>query len=228
MITSIGKTFERYQEIVQKSFAVTIVSFFVSVSFVGVAAAADILTQNIAVSTSSDDAEQQAGDFFALTSSDLELVVERASQKVGIRFNGVDIPQGIQVVNAYIQFKVDETSSGTASLHIVGEAADDALTFSSAQDVFSRIETSTEVSWSPTDWPVVGAAGSDQQTPNIAPIVQEIVNRQGWVAGNSIVILFDGSGKRVAESFGGDAAEAAIDILIDGILEDLIGCSGPS
>jgi hypothetical protein len=209
MITSVGKLFDRYQEIARKVFAVTTVFFFVSVSFGGVAAAADILTQDIAVSTSSDDAEQQASGFFELTSTDLELVVERASQKVGIRFNGVDIPQGIQVVSAYIQFKVDETSSGAASLRIVGEAADDAPTFSGAQDVFSRIETAAEVLWSPTDWPIVGAAGPDQQTPNIAPIVQEIVNRQGWVAGNSIVILFDGSGKRVAESFDGDAAGAA-------------------
>lgn len=112
MISSIGRISEQYCEIARKGLAVAIVSVVVSLTLVGIAAAAVILTQDIAVSKSSDDAEQQAGDFFTTTSSDLELVVERASQKVGIRFNGIDIPQGIQVINAYIQFKVDEKSSG--------------------------------------------------------------------------------------------------------------------
>lgn len=208
MINLMSRVFERYRENARKGLTVAIISLFVSLTFAGGAAATVILTQDIVVSASSDDAEQQAGGYFSLTSSDLELVVERASQKAGIRFNGVDIPRGIQVISAHIQFKVDETSSGAVFIRILGEAADNALTFSGAQDVFSRIETSTEISWLPADWALVGDAGPDQQTPNIAAVIQEIVNRQGWIAGNSIVILFDGSGQRVAESFNGDSAGA--------------------
>jgi hypothetical protein len=49
-----------------------------------------------------------------------------------------------------------------------------------------------------------GEAGPDQQTPNIASIIQEIVNRPGWSSGNSIVIIVTGTGERTAESYDGN------------------------
>jgi hypothetical protein len=45
-----------------------------------------------------------------------------------------------------------------------------------------------------------------QQTPNIASIIQEIVNNLNWMSGNSIVIIITGEGKRAAESYEGNAA----------------------
>jgi hypothetical protein len=56
----------------------------------------------------------------------------------------------------------------------------------------------------------VGEAGPDQQTPDLAPVVQEIVSRQGWSAGNALVLIVTGSGKRVAESYNGVAAAAPL------------------
>ncbi len=37
------------------------------------------------------------------------------------------------------------------------------------------------------------------------PIVQELVSRPGWASGNAIVLIFTGSGRRVADSFEGSA-----------------------
>jgi hypothetical protein len=56
----------------------------------------------------------------------------------------------------------------------------------------------------------VGEVGPDQQTPDIAPIIQEIVNRPGWSSGNSLVIIVSGTGERVAESYRGDPAGAPL------------------
>jgi hypothetical protein len=40
--------------------------------------------------------------------------------------------------------------------------------------------------------------------------MQEIVNRSGWASGNALVVLITGSGRRVAESYNGDRAGAAL------------------
>ena len=48
------------------------------------------------------------------------------------------------------------------------------------------------------------------QSPNLAPIVQEIVERSGWNSGNPIVFLISGSGTRTAESYNGEPAAAPL------------------
>ncbi|MEI2302410.1 hypothetical protein MKZ91_30660, partial [Ensifer sp. MJa1] len=66
------------------------------------------------VAASADDAEERSTGSMSLSSSDLELTVDDGvGQAVGIRFIGVDIPKGAIITNAYIQFTVDEVSTGT-------------------------------------------------------------------------------------------------------------------
>jgi hypothetical protein len=109
-----------------------------------------------------------------LTSSDLELITEASSseQAVGMRFNGLAIPQGATIVSAYVQFQVDETANlDPSALTIQGQAVDDALTFTAiAGDISSRDRTAAAVPWAPAAWQTVGEAGPDQQTPDIASV----------------------------------------------------------
>ncbi|MFK7808427.1 MAG: T9SS type A sorting domain-containing protein, partial [Saprospiraceae bacterium] len=65
------------------------------------------------------------------------------------------------------------------------------------------------LSWMAEEWPVGDASGVNQQTVDIAPIIQEIVDEVGYTAGSSIVILIDGIGTRTAEAYDGDADKAA-------------------
>jgi hypothetical protein len=44
----------------------------------------------------------------------------------------------------------------------------------------------------------------------MSAVIQEIVDRPGWSSGNALAILITGSGKRVAESFDGDASGAPL------------------
>ncbi|MCD4670331.1 MAG: hypothetical protein K8S14_07785, partial [Actinomycetia bacterium] len=46
------------------------------------------------------------------------------------------------------------------------------------------------------------------QTPDISPVIQEIINRNNWASGNALSILVTGSGKRTAESYDIDRANA--------------------
>ena len=158
-----------------------------------------------------DDAEENSSGGMYRGSSDLELVFDNDDQVVGMRFNNLNIPQGATIIDAYLQFKVDEASTDATSLLIQGEAIDDALAFTTANyNISTRPRTATSVAWSPPAWTSVGEEGSNQQTPNLAPIIQEITSRVGWSSGNSLVIIITGSGKRVAESYDGDHAGAPL------------------
>ncbi len=168
----------------------------------------------IGVSSGSDDAEENLSGRVNLSSSDLELADESSAnpgQTIGMRFAGVDIPQGATIVAAYIQFQADELSTGPVSLEITGQAADDAQTFSSANgNVSTRPVTTAWVAWSPPDWNSVGVAGPDQRTPDLSEIIQEIVDRTDWSPGNAMVIVITGSGRRTAESYNGSPAGAPL------------------
>ena len=162
------------------------------------------------VASSSDDAEEKGTGRVDLSSSDLELVTDGSRQTVGMRFTDIQIPLGSVVETAHIQFQVDERSSTSTSLTIRGQAADHAATFgANTRDISSRPVTDAGVRWTPGGWGTIGSAGSAQRTPDLAPIVQEVVSRPGWGGGNALVFVVTGSGKRVAESSDGTRAAAA-------------------
>jgi hypothetical protein len=144
------------------------------------------------VGASSDDAEEDEQGRVNRSSSDLELVFTGGNQTVGMRFSGVGVPPGATILEAYLQ-------------------VDHAAPFLDATgDISSRPRTVAFVPWSPAPWPTVREAGPDQQTPDLSPVIQEIVDRPGWSSGNALAIIITGSGKRVAESFNGDANGAPL------------------
>ena len=163
--------------------------------------------------SSDDDAEEgdDGAGVLDIDSSDLEIVQDHEddpsrNQTVGIRFRNVSIPQGAQVLSAYVQFCVDETDNTDAfSVTITGEANAYPDAFNAtAYNISSRTRTTAAVSWTDApQWTTEQEAGEAQQTPDLTAIVQEIVNRADWYGGNNLALIFDGEGKRVAESFDG-------------------------
>ena len=165
---------------------------------------------SVRVNSASDDVEQNlSSGAVSMGSSDLELAVDgSASQLVGMRFNGITVPAGATITNAYVEFETDATDSGVCNLTIYGEDADNAAAFTTvANDVSDRTKTSATQAWSPPDWTTVD---EKHQTPDISAIIQEIVDRGGWASGNSMVIMIDGTGTREAESYNGEAAAAPL------------------
>ena len=147
----------------------------------------------VAVASSEDDAEQSAAGAVNLTSTDLEFVNDDASgagdQLVGMRFNDISIPPGAVVTNATIQFTADESQSDITTLDIFVEAANNAAAFAdSANNLGARTRVSLSVPWAPAAW-TAGQSNVTQRTPNLAGLVQEVISRPGWVAGNPIVFL---------------------------------------
>lgn len=166
------------------------------------------------IASSTDDAEQDGQNGIVdFDSSDLEMVDDPAfagnDQTIGLRFTNVQVPSCIMIEEAYIQFHVDEISLLNTNLSITGEAADDATPFlSTAYNLSDRNKTLATVNWDVPTWPLVSAEGGDQQTPNLAAIVQEIVDRDGWLAGKNMAFIITGSGTRTAEAYDGSTADA--------------------
>jgi len=161
------------------------------------------------VASSEDDAEEMADGNVYPASSDLELILDKSDQVVGVRFTNLNIPENATITKAYIQFQVDEASTESAAYSIYGESIDNAPFFTAtAGNISDRMKTNSSVSWSPAAWDTVGEAGAAQRTADLAPIVQEIVSETGWSSGNAMAFIFTGNGKRVAEAYDGDAAGA--------------------
>ncbi|HEU4419826.1 MAG TPA: hypothetical protein VFT55_12890, partial [Planctomycetota bacterium] len=154
------------------------------------------------IATSFDDAEERPGSV-NLTSGDLELVVDGSSnQVVGLRFVNLTIPAGSTITSAYVQFTTDDATSTPTQLTIAGQASDNAPMFAGmAGNISSRPRTTATVAWAPAAWTIDLEAGPNQRTPNLASIVQEIVNRPGWSPGNAIVFVITGTGTRIATSY---------------------------
>lgn len=173
-----------------------------------VSAAATVLEVRIA--TGNDDGEENSNGSINLTSTDLDFMTDMGGQQtnrvVALRFTGLALPQNATIVNAYVQFQVDEATNDTTSLTIRGEAVDHAAPFGLSNSTLStKPRTTAAVTWSPAVWSTVGAG---QRTPNLAPIIQEMVNRPGWASNNAMTLLISGSGQRVARSFEGSSSGA--------------------
>ncbi|MBI1315838.1 hypothetical protein GC167_03140 [bacterium] len=184
------------------------------------AAFAQVQTFEKRVTASFDDAEERGANATSsvgaidLTSSDLELTRDGSStgdQFIGMRFTGVNIPQGAIIQNAYIQFQVDETPNEAGTVTFEVQDADNPSGFTAtAFSISSRPRVAgVSVDWTniPT-WTVVGQQGPDQRTPDLKTLVQAIVNRSGWASGNAMVFIASGTGKRTAEAYDGDASGA--------------------
>ncbi|MBL4868970.1 MAG: hypothetical protein JKY67_21610, partial [Pseudomonadales bacterium] len=159
------------------------------------------------VNTSTDDAEEADNGNMNLTSTDLELVDDGNDQTIGVRFTNLDLAQGVTINNAYIEFTTDETSTTATSLTIRGQDTDSANTFTSSNNnISTRTTTTNSVAWnSLSSWSTEGEVNN---TPDLTNIVQEIVDRSGWAAGNDMAFIISGSGKRVAESYNGSSGQA--------------------
>lgn len=136
------------------------------------------------VSSSHDDATEKSDGEMKLTEDHLHV----GEKDFGVRFRSLAIPQGATITSAYIQFTADKDKSGDAEVTIYAEDTDDAEAFSSDDDDISdRDRTSANEDWSTADWD----EDEKYNTPDLKDLVQEVVNRNGWVSGNDMVFIVE-------------------------------------
>ncbi|NJM15618.1 MAG: hypothetical protein HC896_09830 [Bacteroidales bacterium] len=154
------------------------------VAFAAVAMVAQT-THTLQVAGSSDDAEElsateanpglNAGDL-DLASSDLELVDDigwnGAGQTVGVRFSNLDVPQGALIVDAFLEFAIDDDNNGPTTVYFKVQDAANAVTFANTPyNISSRPVFADSVAWAIPAWETP-EIGQTRQTPPVTNLVQ--------------------------------------------------------
>lgn len=162
-----------------------------------------------------DGEQAESGDVY-MNAGALDLVFDseaspyRGNQLTAMRFTGVDVPAGAQIVSAYVQFTARANGgTGATELQIALEASSAAAPLLSTPYNFGNRARTDELSWVPAPWDQTNASTVAQQSPNLSGLLQSVVNRPGWQAGNPIVVLVNGVGRRSAWSFDQSQARAA-------------------
>ena len=104
----------------------------------------------------------------------------------GFRFSGLEVPPGADVLGAWLTF----TSASDYTVSVTGlfsaEATDDAEPFSSARTPDDVAVTDASIAWSVNEgWSYLDRVSS----PDIAAVLQSIVSRPGWQAGNDVNVV---------------------------------------
>ena len=111
----------------------------------------------------------------------------------GFRFANVNIPQGMIIQDAHIEFTVDGTYSDDFNVAFYGENNANALPFSNTSRPTNRLLTTEFAPWhiaSSDPWTL----GQIKDSPSLTAIVQKIVNRPDWVSGNAMAIILKNVG----------------------------------
>jgi len=115
--------------------------------------------------------------FFGLVSS--------LSYDFWARFSSVTIPIGATITNAFIRFTASNTRGGVTvrtNIHFVDDA--DPSTPTTYNDVENASLTS-EVAWDNVSaWNSAGV----YDTPDIASILQDVIDLGGWASGNAVIV----------------------------------------
>jgi len=107
----------------------------------------------------------------------------------GLRFTAVPLPQGVAIASARLSFKYKYHTGMPINVHLWGEAVDSSQPFTNADTpAHLRPRTTASVAWSMN---FVPAAGMWFDGPDIASLVQEIINRPGWSVYNALSILIE-------------------------------------
>ncbi len=152
---------------------------------------------------SSDDAEQENDEIDALFDDDIDAGWEGDPEDfniltAGMRFTNLGIPAGATIDSAYITVWSHEikTSADVANLTIVADANVHAPTFTEDSLIDARTFTNQQISWVvDEEW----GLWTPHRTPDLSPLVQKLVDSDGWEAGNPIAFIVLGEDQGASE-----------------------------
>lgn len=155
------------------------------------------------IAVSSDDAEQENQEIDALFDDDIDAGWEGAPEDrniltAGLRFRNITIPKGAKIDSAYIIVYSHEGKSkdDVAKITITADASDNAPTFTEDSLITKRRRTTAKLLWEvKEDWKI----WQPYRTPNLKALVQEVVDRSAWKAGNALAFILQGEDQGPSE-----------------------------
>lgn len=151
-------------------------------------------TLNLQVAASSDDAHQVATPA-TVTNGTTTSTIDATNEWAGFRWLNITIPQGA-LINAAVFSTVPVGSLADEPNHpMYMEDSDSPVTFNAANptDISSRPRTTATVTWASADLGVIDGNTTFYSAPDIAALVQEVINRGGWVSGNAMALVLHGA-----------------------------------
>jgi type IV pilus assembly protein PilY1 len=162
---------------------------------------------------SADDAEENNVTHIVTTNANL-LNLRQAST-VGMRFEKINLPRNTQILHAYLQYTSNSAQAGALDVNYHGELIGDSPQFSGANsNISSRNLTASSVTHTAVPAWLAGQTGSPpppsapllpnpELSPDLAPIIQEIVNQSSWntFQNLSIIATATGAGNRQLQSW---------------------------
>jgi hypothetical protein len=146
-----------------------------------------IITKIFEVTNENDDGEEYNGSM-NLSSSDLEMVYDGSKkQKIGIRFDSLDIPKNSNIKEVYLIFNAKYSDNQTVNLEVEIEQSSSASNFSN-KNLTERNYFEETVSWTPDQW----TKDNNYQSSNLKELLQLVVNQNDWAASNAIVFKIEG------------------------------------
>ena len=131
-------------------------------------------------------------------------------QTIGLRFAELDIPQGVTITSASLEFTAAGSNSDAATFNIEAETVDNSAEFSTSSSDITGRSTTSQVAWTPAAWTAGETYSTSDDGVDLAPLIQEIVDRTGWCGGNALTLILTGSGQRSAVSYDGSSSEAPV------------------
>jgi len=124
-----------------------------------------------------------------------------------LRFQNVTIVQGATILTAILRLRAQSSTGAAWNTFIEGEDNDDASSIPVDFDWHdARPRTTARVVWTPAAW----VATTIYSSPDISAVIQEIIDRPGWVSGNNIILYWgdnQGTGFQVNRRLRADAFE---------------------
>ncbi|MCP5019059.1 MAG: VWA domain-containing protein [Ketobacter sp.] len=138
-----------------------------------------------------------------------EVASTAVTQTIGLRFEDLDIPQGVTITSAKLDFTAANSNSNATVFTIAAEDTDNSSAFTDTDnDISDRTLTTDVASWTPAGWTAGTSYSTEDQSVDLTDMVQTVVNRAGWCGGNAMTFVISGAGNRSAISYDGSSTYA--------------------
>ena len=144
------------------------------------------------IATSADDGNQSSNGNNYL--SNQEITLSSSYPYAGLRFTGIPFDyksiNNFAIEEAYIEMTSSSNGGGySGSMRIYGENVDNAPALSNSKNALSsKSLTTNSTLWSYT---TSFTSGVTYRSPDISPIIKELMTRSGWTAGNAMTFVIN-------------------------------------
>jgi len=151
-------------------------------------------TINLQVSANEDDGYSYSGGYnftdklytnLMLIGGAADTLINQGSLSIWMLFKNVAVPQGVTILESILTYTSVLDSTDVITTKVYANDVDNAVAPTSYNIWQNKVRTTAYTDWALGSW----LRDTEYDSPDIKSVIQEVVNRVGWVSGNDILIL---------------------------------------